>query len=86
MKYMHELSFYAITNKIPIVITNMIRNMDGKEVENSLNTDARSISKFIFLKIHQYLMEKFIHLSIKNHFLMKLQHWDYLMRISNFSL
>ena len=42
MKYMHELSFYAITNKIPIVITNMIRNMDGKEVENSLNTDARS--------------------------------------------
>ena len=27
MKYMHELSAYAITHKIPIVITNMIRNM-----------------------------------------------------------
>ena len=87
MKYMHELSFYAITNKIPIVITNMIRNMDGKEVENMASAiDLFNISKFIFLKIHQYLMEKFIHHSIKNRFLMKLQHWDYLMRISNFSL
>jgi len=77
MKYMHELSFYAITNKIPIVITNMIRNMDGKEVENmARQLIFLHISKFIFLKTHQYLMEKFTHLSIKNHFLMKLQHWD----------
>ena len=50
MKYMHELSFYAITNKIPIVITNMIRNMDGKEVENM----ASSIDLFTHIKIHLF--------------------------------
>jgi hypothetical protein len=56
MKYMHELSFYAITNKIPIVITNMIRNMDGKEVENMASSidSFYTYTKFIFLKIHQY--------------------------------
>ena len=46
MKYMHELSFYAITNKIPIVITNMIRNMDDKEVENM----ATAIDLFTHVK------------------------------------
>ena len=50
MKYMHELSFYAITNKIPIVITNMIRNMDGKEVENM----ASAIDLFTHIKIHLF--------------------------------
>jgi len=50
MKYMHELSFYAITNKIPIVITNMIRNMDGKEVENMAN----AIDLFTHIKIHLF--------------------------------
>ena len=34
MKYIHELSKFAITKKIPIVITNMIRNIEGKDVEN----------------------------------------------------
>ena len=48
MKYMHELSFYAITNKIPIVITNMIRNMDDKEIENMAN----AIDLFTHIKIH----------------------------------
>ena len=34
MKYMHELSKFAITKKIPIVITNMVRNIEGREIEN----------------------------------------------------
>ncbi|HIH99525.1 MAG TPA: AMP-binding protein [Nitrosopumilus sp.] len=50
MKYMHELSFYAITNKIPIVITNMIRNMGNKEVENM----ATAIDLFTHVKIHLF--------------------------------
>jgi len=50
MKYMHELSFYAITNKIPIVITNMIRNMGDKEVENM----ATAIDLFTHVKIHLF--------------------------------
>lgn len=34
MKFMHNLSLVAIKKNIPIVITNMIRNIDGKEIEN----------------------------------------------------
>ena len=34
MKYMHELSELAIIKKIPIVVTNMIRTIESKEVEN----------------------------------------------------
>ena len=48
MKYMNNLSKLAITQKIPIVITNMIRIMDGKEVENM----KRSIDPFTHIKIH----------------------------------
>ena len=48
MKHMHELSVYAITHKIPIVVTNMIRNMDDQEVENMAN----SIDLFTHIKIH----------------------------------
>lgn len=48
MKYMHELSKFAITKKIPIIISNMIRNMDGKEVENM----ASAIDPFTHIKIH----------------------------------
>jgi DNA repair protein RAD51 len=48
MKYMHELSLYAISHKIPIVVTNMIRNMDDKEVENMAN----AIDLFTHIKIH----------------------------------
>ena len=50
MKYMHDLSAYAISHKIPIVITNMIRNMDGKEVENM----ASAIDLFTHIKIHLF--------------------------------
>ena len=48
MKYMHELSQFAITQKIPIVITNMIRTVDGKEIENMKS----AIDLFTHIKIH----------------------------------
>ena len=50
MKYMHELSALAIQRKIPIVITNMIRNTEGKEVENMKN----AIDPFTHIKIHLF--------------------------------
>jgi len=50
MKYMHDLSKFAITNKIPIVLTNMIRNIDGKEVENMKS----AIDPFTHIKIHLF--------------------------------
>ncbi|QLH11770.1 ATPase domain-containing protein [Nitrosarchaeum sp. AC2] len=33
-KYIHNLSLVAINKKIPVVITNMIRNIEGIEMEN----------------------------------------------------
>ena len=50
MKYMHELSKFAITNKIPIVVTNMIRTMDDNEVENMQS----AIDPFTHIKIHLF--------------------------------
>ena len=50
MKYMHELSKLAITKKIPIVITNMIRNSGDKEVENMKS----AIDHFTHIKIHLF--------------------------------
>ena len=47
MKYMHELSNFAITKKIPIIITNMIRTIEGKEVENMKS----AIDPFTHIKI-----------------------------------
>jgi len=47
MKYMHELSKFAITKNIPIIITNMIRNIDGKDVENMKS----AIDPFTHIKI-----------------------------------
>ncbi len=47
MKYMYELSKFAITKKIPIIVTNMIRNIDGKEVENMKS----AIDPFTHIKI-----------------------------------
>jgi len=49
-RYMHELSNFAITNKIPIIITNMIRSIDGKEVENMKS----AIDPFTHIKIHLF--------------------------------
>ncbi|MGI0093026.1 MAG: ATPase domain-containing protein, partial [Nitrosotalea sp.] len=47
MEYMHELSLTAINTKIPVIVTNMVQNMDGMETEN-LN---KSISMFTHKKI-----------------------------------
>ena len=47
MKYMHSLSQIIIQNKIPVVITNMIRNIDQMEIENL----EKSISMFTHMKI-----------------------------------
>ena len=50
MKYMHDLSKLAIRNKIPIILTNMIRNIEGKEVENMKS----AIDPFTHIKIHLF--------------------------------
>jgi len=50
MKYMHELSSYAVSHKIPIVITNMIRNSNEQEVENM----STAIDLFTHIKIHLF--------------------------------
>ena len=48
MKYMHNLSKLAITKKIPIIITNMIRMANDVEVENMQN----AIDLYTHIKIH----------------------------------
>lgn len=48
MKYMHGLARFAISNKIPIIITNMIRNVEGKEIENMRS----AIDQFTHIKIY----------------------------------
>lgn len=47
MKHMHDLSMIAINENIPIVITNMIRNIDDKDVENM----RKAIDLFTHIKI-----------------------------------
>lgn len=48
MKYMQKLSYLAISKKIPVVVTNMIRNIEGKEIENMKS----AIDPFTHIKIH----------------------------------
>ena len=50
MKYMHELSKVTIRKKIPTIVSNMIRNIDGKEIENMQN----AIDPFTHIKIHLF--------------------------------
>ena len=50
MKYMYQLSNFAITKKIPIVFTNMIRNLEGNEIENMQG----AIDPFTHIKIHLF--------------------------------
>jgi len=50
MKYMHELSKLAITKKIPIIITNMIRMANDAEIENMQN----AIDPYTHIKIHLF--------------------------------
>ena len=47
IKYMHELSKFTIRKKIPIILTNMIRTIEGKEVENMKS----AIDPFTHIKI-----------------------------------
>jgi len=48
MKYMHELSKFSIRKKTPIIFSNMIRNIEGKEIENMKS----AIDPFTHIKIH----------------------------------
>ena len=48
MKYLNQLAKFAIINKIPIVITNMIRILEDKEVENMKS----AVDPFTHIKIH----------------------------------
>ena len=50
MNYMHDLSNFAICNRIPIVVTNMIRNIDSTEMENMKS----AISFFTHIKIQLF--------------------------------
>jgi DNA repair protein RAD51 len=47
IKYIHNLSLIAINKKIPIIITNMIRNIEGTEMENM----RTAIDPFTHIKI-----------------------------------
>lgn len=47
MRHLHDLSLIALTKKIPIVITNMIRNMGDTEVENM----RKAIDLYTHIKI-----------------------------------
>lgn len=48
MKYMHNLATISLEHNIPIIITNMIRNNDEKEIENL----EKAINPFTHVKIH----------------------------------
>nr|AIF21732.1 hypothetical protein [uncultured marine thaumarchaeote SAT1000_06_A02] len=37
MRYMYDLSRISITTRIPIVVTNIVRNADDNEIENLEN-------------------------------------------------
>jgi DNA repair protein RAD51 len=47
MQFMHQLSLVSINKKIPVVITNMIRNNERKEIENM----KLAIDPFTHIKI-----------------------------------
>lgn len=48
MKYMHDLANLSIQLNIPIIITNMIRNVEDREIENL----EKAINPFTHIKIH----------------------------------
>ena len=50
MRYMHDLSFNAIQNNLPVIITNMIRSFGDKEVENF----EKPIELYTHVKIHLF--------------------------------
>lgn len=48
MRHMHELSRFSIESRIPVVVTNMIRASQDREVENM----KTAIDPFTHIKIH----------------------------------
>lgn len=48
MKYMHQLSDISLEKNIPIIVTNTIRTIDDKEIENL----EKAINLFPHFKIH----------------------------------
>ena len=48
MRHMHELSRFSIESRIPVVVTNMIRTFQDREVENM----RAAIDPFTHIKIH----------------------------------
>ena len=50
MNYMKELSNLALSKNIPIVVTNMIRNFEDKEIENMKS----AIDPYTHIKIHLF--------------------------------
>ncbi|MFQ5782329.1 MAG: ATPase domain-containing protein [Nitrosopumilus sp.] len=79
MKYMYELSEFAITKKIPIVITNMIRTIEDKEIENM----KHAIDPFTHIKIH--LFKKTSKFKGKIYWAQKKEHFSYNIRSSGLS-
>ena len=61
MKYIYNLSLIAINKKIPIVITNMIRNIENEEIENMRTV----IDPFTHIKINLTKMNTKFHGEIR---------------------
>lgn len=76
MKYMHELSKIATTKKIPIIVTNMIRTIDGKEVENMKS----AIDPFIHIKIQ--LSKNSSKFNGKIYWALNKEHFSYKIHVS----
>ena len=62
MNYMNKLSKFSVTTKTPIVLTNMIRQIDNQEVENMKN----AVDNYTHIKIH---------LSKQNHYFTGKIYW-----------
>jgi DNA repair protein RAD51 len=61
MKYIYNLSLIAINKKIPIVVTNMIRNIEDKEIENMRTV----IDPFTHIKINLTKIDSKFHGEIR---------------------
>ena len=73
MKFMHNLSNISINKKIPIVITNMIRNIEEKEIENMKSAiDLFTHIKIKLSKVSSKFKGEVIWLVHKDHFSYKI--------------
>ena len=71
IKYVHNLSLVAINKKIPIIITNMIRNIEGTEMENM----RTAIDLFTHIKIKLTKISSKFHAEIR--WLLHQTHFSY---------